>query len=134
MHQGLQMSQRARGVEAWATIASLGRSGVAALVDDLSDRAARLGRLLSTEGAEVLAPVVLNQALVAFGDDATTEAVLEAVQADGRIWAGGTQWQGRKAMRLSVSSHTTTDADIDFSAAVIIECWRSLTTRPSEEA
>ncbi|MCP3939365.1 MAG: aspartate aminotransferase family protein [Actinomycetia bacterium] len=134
MHQGLQMSQRARGVEAWATITSLGRSGVAALVDDLSDHAARLGRLLCSEGAELLAPAVLNQALVAFGDDATTEAVIEAVQADGRIWAGGTRWQGRSAMRLSVSSHATTDADVNLSAAVIIECWRSLTTRPPDAA
>ena len=126
MHMGLQMSQRARGFEAWAAMASLGRKGIAELVDRTSDRAAQLAQLLAQAGAEVLTPVVLNQALVAFGDDATTDAVIAAVQADGRCWAGGTIWHARRAMRLSVSSHATTPDDIVDSAQAIIDCWRAV--------
>ena len=77
---GIQMSQRARAVEIWAVLASLGRDGVTDLVDRTSDFAQRFAGLLVEGGAELLAPVVLNQALVAFGDDATTDAVIAAMQ------------------------------------------------------
>jgi hypothetical protein len=70
----------------------------------------------------VLAPVVLNQALVAFGTDATTDAVVAAVQADGTCWAGGTTWHGRRAMRLSISDAATTRQDIEVSADAILRC------------
>jgi glutamate/tyrosine decarboxylase-like PLP-dependent enzyme len=123
MHLGVQMSQRARGIETWAIIASRGRSGIADLVDDACDRAQEFAALLSVQGAEVLAPVVLNQALVHFDDDATTDAVIAAVQRDGTCWAGGTTWQGRRAMRLSVSDVATTPEDIAVSARAILRCW-----------
>ncbi len=126
MHLGLQMSQRARGVETWAVLASLGRSGVAEIVDRTCRLCDRLVAALATEGVEVLAPVVINQALVSFGADAVTSAVIEAVQADGTIWAGGTTWQGRTALRLSVSSTTSTERDMDIAAETILRCWRAV--------
>ena len=125
MQLGLQMSQRARGVETWAIIRALGRSGLADAIDRTCNRCAQLVETLQENGVEILAPVVINQALAAFGDDATTDRVINAVQADGTCWAGGTTWQGRRAMRLSVSSTTTTPADIDVAAAAILEAWRS---------
>jgi hypothetical protein len=68
----------------------------------------------------VLNEVVLNQVLVAFGDAATTRRVIEALQADGTCWCGGTEWQGRTAMRISVSSWATTDADVEKSLAAML--------------
>jgi glutamate/tyrosine decarboxylase-like PLP-dependent enzyme len=123
-HLGLQMSQRARGIETWAIIARHGRTGIAELVDRLSDRAAQMGARLDAAGAQLLVPVTLNQVLVRFDDDTTTDAVIAAVQADGTCWAGGTLWQGRRAMRVSVCDASTSAADIDAAADAIIRCWR----------
>ena len=124
MHLGVQMSQRARGVEAWAIIAARGRSGIAEIVDSCCDLAQEFADLLASEGAQILAPVVLNQVLVHFGDDATTDAVIAATQQEGTCWAGGTKWQGRRAMRLSVSDVATTPEDIAVSARAILRCWK----------
>ena len=126
MHLGVQMSQRARGVEAWAIIAARGRSGIAEIVDNCCDLAQEFASLLEAEGAQILAPVALNQVLVHFGDDATTDAVIAAVQRDGTCWAGGTTWQGRRAMRLSVSDVATTPEDIAVSARAILRCWKQV--------
>lgn len=123
MHLSPQSSQRARGVVMWAALQSLGREGVADLVERCCRLAARFASLLSDAGIEVLNEVVLNQAVVAFGADATTDAVIAAVQADGRLWAGPTTWRGRRAMRLSVSSWRTTEDDIDRSAEAVIELY-----------
>jgi glutamate/tyrosine decarboxylase-like PLP-dependent enzyme len=125
MHLGVQMSQRARGVETWAIIAARGRSGIADIVDGTCDLAEQFAALLEADGAQVLAPVVLNQALVHFDDDATTDAVIAAAQRDGTCWAGGTTWQGRRAMRLSVSDVATTPEDIAVSARAILRCWNT---------
>lgn len=123
MHLGVQMSQRARGVETWAVLASRGRHGVADLVESTCRRATQLADRLAAAGVQILAPVVLNQALAHLDDDTTTDAVLAAVQADGTIWAGGTTWQGRRAMRLSVSDGATTEGDVDIAADTIIRLW-----------
>jgi threonine aldolase len=72
-----------------------------------------MGRELAAAGHEVLNDVVLNQVLVAFGDDAQTRRVIDALQQDGTCWCGVSQWQGRTVMRISVSSWATTDADVD---------------------
>ncbi|NUT39627.1 MAG: aspartate aminotransferase family protein [Thermoactinospora sp.] len=125
-HLGLQMSQRARGAEVWAVLAARGRTGVADLVDRMCEHAEHMARLLSDAGARLLAPPGLNQVLVSFGDDATTDAVIAAVQRDRTCWAGGTVWHGRHAMRISVSDVATTTADIEVSAEAIIGCWRAL--------
>lgn len=126
IHLTPHMSQRARGVETWALLAALGKVGVADLIDRTSDLAADFARQLVDGGAELLAPVVLNQALIAFGDDETTDAVIAAVQAEGTMWAGGTLWHGRKAMRISVSDAATTADDVAASAAAVLRVWREV--------
>lgn len=122
MHLGLQMSQRARAFEAWAVMATKGRVGIAEMIDRTCDLAERMADRLVDGGAELLAPVALNQVLVAFGDDDRTAAVIAAVQADRRCWAGGTTWKGRVAMRISLSDTSVVAADIDAAADVILEC------------
>ncbi|HEX6839803.1 MAG TPA: pyridoxal-dependent decarboxylase, partial [Polyangia bacterium] len=115
-----EMSRRARAVEIWAALRTLGKSGVAELIERCCRLAARFAERMRTAGFAVLNDVVLNQALVAFGDDARTDAVVTAVQRDGTAWCGPTVWHGRRAMRFSVSSWATSEADIDRAADAII--------------
>src|SRR4029453_5395943 len=103
------LSGRAAGVEGWAAIRPLGRSGIADLVDQTCRHARRFADGLAEAGYRVLNDVVLNQVLVSFGDAAPTERVIAAVQRDGTCWCGGTVWNGETAMRISVSSWATTD-------------------------
>jgi glutamate/tyrosine decarboxylase-like PLP-dependent enzyme len=116
---GPSFSQRARGVEAYAVLRCLGREGV----DDLLERTCRFARKVAnafTEaGHTVLNDVVLNQVVVTFGE--ATGEVIDAVQQDGTCWCGGTTWQGQPAMRFSVSSWATSEADIDLSIRVILD-------------
>ncbi len=123
MHHTPQSSQRARQIEVWAALRTLGRAGVASLVADACDAATALADRLRAGGADVLNDVVLNQVLVRFGDGPTTAALIAAVQADGRIWCGPTMWLGEPAMRISVSSWKTTVDDARRAADVILECW-----------
>jgi len=74
----------------------------------------------------VLNDVVLNQVLVRFGDDESTRAVVDRVQRDGTCWMSGTVWQGRAAMRISVSNWSTDEADVDRSVAAILRCVREV--------
>ena len=99
----------------WAALRSLGRAGLADLVERTCRHARRFADALSASGFEVLNEVVLNQVLVSFGDAERTQRVIAALQADGTCWCGGTVWQGRTAMRISVSSWATTDADVEKS-------------------
>jgi glutamate/tyrosine decarboxylase-like PLP-dependent enzyme len=122
-----EMSRRARGVEVWAALRSLGRSGVAALIDRTCRHAARFADGLRAAGYRVLNDVVLNQVLVSFGAPAVTERVIAAVQADGTCWCGGTVWQGQRAMRISVSSWATTEADVERSLEAILRVAKSST-------
>jgi glutamate/tyrosine decarboxylase-like PLP-dependent enzyme len=117
-----ELSRRARGVEIWAALKSLGRSGLAELVDGCCRCARRFAEGLAAHGFEVLNDVVLNQVLVSFGAPEVTRRVIQAIQDDGTCWCGGTVWQGRTAMRISVSSWATTDADVDRSLAAIFDC------------
>jgi glutamate/tyrosine decarboxylase-like PLP-dependent enzyme len=123
MNLGLQMSQGARAVPVFAALATEGRAGVARIVDRTCDLASRFANGLAAAGATVLAPVVLNQALVAFGEDATTAAVIDRVQAGGECWMGGTSWHGSTAMRISVSDASTTPADVDASVDAVLTAW-----------
>ena len=118
----LDSSRRARGFTLYAAIRSLGREGIRALVERCCDLAARMAdRLREADGVEVLNDVVLNQVLVRFSDDdARTREVIEAVQADGTAWMGGTTWKGKAAMRISVSNWSTTQADADRTAEAIL--------------
>ena len=113
-------SRRARGVEVWAALRQLGRAGL----EDLIERTCRLAEAfaagLSRKGFPVLNDVVLNQVLVSFGSPERTREVIARVQSEGTCWCGGTIWQGHTAMRISVSSWATTEADVDRSLAAIV--------------
>jgi glutamate/tyrosine decarboxylase-like PLP-dependent enzyme len=116
-----ESSRRARGLAVWAALRTLGRSGVADLVDRCCAMARRFAeQLAAVPGVEVLNDVVLNQVVVRFGDsDDTTRRVIAAAQADGTSWFGGTVWRGVAAARISVSNWSTTEADVDRSVAAI---------------
>ena len=114
-----EMSRRARGVELWAALRSLGRSGLIDLIERTCGHAKRFAESLRQSGYDILNDVVINQVLVSFGPPALTRAVIERLQQDGTCWCGGTEWQGRTAMRISVSSWATTDHDVDVSLAAI---------------
>jgi glutamate/tyrosine decarboxylase-like PLP-dependent enzyme len=115
-----EFSRRARGVEVWAALRSLGRRGLAALIERDCIAAQRFAERLGAAGCEILNDVVLNQVLVSFGEPEQTERVIAAVQADGTCWVGGTVWQRRTAMRISVCSWATTEADVDASVAAML--------------
>lgn len=122
MNLSPQSSQRARGVEVWATLAALGRDGIAELVDRSCVLARRFASGIRAAGFDVLNDVVLNQVLVSFGDTRRTDATIAAVQQDGTCWCGPTTWQGRRAMRVSVSCWCTTEDDIDRSIDAVRAC------------
>ena len=115
-----EMSRRARGIEVWAALRSLGRTGVADLVERCCVLADRFAAGLRAAGYEILNDVVLNQTMVSFGSDERTERVIRALQEEGTCWAGGTTWRGRAAMRISVSSWATTTDDVDRSLATML--------------
>ncbi|HXR12686.1 MAG TPA: pyridoxal-dependent decarboxylase, partial [Gaiellaceae bacterium] len=115
-----EFSRRARGFAIYAAVRSLGRSGVAELVDRCCAHARRFAELLADGGATILNEVVLNQVLVRFGDGERTREVIDRVQRDGTCWLGGTDWAGEHAMRISVSNWRTTAEDVERSAAAIL--------------
>ena len=117
-----ESSRRARGFAVWAALRALGRSGVADLVERCCEHARSFAELLGAEpGVEILNEVVLNQILVRFrDDDETTREVVRRVQEDGTCWLGATDWQGKAAMRISVSSWRTTEQDVERSASAIL--------------
>ena len=111
-------SRRARGFTIYAALRSLGRSGVAELVERSCARAQALAAGLSRlPGCEILNEVVLNQVLLRFEDDETTDRVVAAVQASGEAWMGGTVWDDRRAIRISVSSWQTSEEDVERTIA-----------------
>jgi glutamate/tyrosine decarboxylase-like PLP-dependent enzyme len=116
----LQMSRRARGVEVWAALRTLGRSGLAELVERTCEHAQVFAKRLSDAGFEILNDVVLNQVLVAAGDDEETKRILSRIQQEGTSWFGGTHWHGRQAWRISVSSWATTSSDVEKSLDAIL--------------
>ena len=121
-----ELSRRARGFATWAMLRHLGRAGIAGLVEQ-NCRQARLiaDRVRAEPGIAVLNDVVLNQMVMRFGDDdQRTQATISRLQSDGEAFAGGTLWQGKWAMRLSVSGYATTDADAERTAAAVINAWR----------
>jgi glutamate/tyrosine decarboxylase-like PLP-dependent enzyme len=120
MHYTPEGSRRARGVEVWAALLSLGREGLAELVERNCRFASRFAEGFRAAGLEVLNEVSLNQVLVSFGDEETTRRVVAGVQSDGTCWCGGTLWQGRAAMRVSVSSWATTAEDVELSLEAIL--------------
>jgi glutamate/tyrosine decarboxylase-like PLP-dependent enzyme len=115
-----EMSRRARGVELWATLRCLGRRGLAELIDRTCRHARRFAEGLRESGYEILNDVVINQVLVSFGSPEVTRAVIAKLQTEGTCWCGVTEWQGRPAMRISVSSWATTDEDVEMSLSAMV--------------
>lgn len=115
-----ELSRRGRGVEVWAALSSLGRSGLSELIERTCRHARRFAEGLTAAGYKVLNDVVLNQVLVSFGEPDRTNRVIAEVQLDGTCWCGGTVWQGQTAMRISVSSWATTEADVERSLEAML--------------
>jgi glutamate/tyrosine decarboxylase-like PLP-dependent enzyme len=118
-------SRRPRGVDAWAALRTLGRSGLADLVERNCRLAKRFADAFIAAGYEVLNDVVINQVLVSFGEPDHTRRVVAAIQEDGTCWCGPTVWHGRTAMRVSVISWMTTERDVDLSIETILRLARS---------
>ena len=125
-----EASRRARGFAVYAALRSLGRRGVAEMIERCCALARRMAeRLAGRTGVQILNDVVLNQVLVRFGGaDSATDVVIRRMQADGTCWAGPTTWHGVRAMRISVSNWSTSQTDIDRSADAILRCAREPAT------
>jgi glutamate/tyrosine decarboxylase-like PLP-dependent enzyme len=121
-----ELSRRARGVEIWAALSALGRTGIAELIEQSCEHAKHFARALPAAGFAVLNDVVLNQVLVSFGDAQRTLRVIKAIQDDGTCWCGVTIWHGVTAMRISVSNWSTTSADVERSLAAILRIARAI--------
>jgi glutamate/tyrosine decarboxylase-like PLP-dependent enzyme len=115
-----EASRRARAIEVWAALRSLGQRGLADMVERNCRLASRFAGQLRTAGYSILNDVVLNQVLVSFGDAAATKRVISELQNEGTCWCGGTEWHGQTAMRISVSGWATTEEDVDQSAAAVL--------------
>jgi glutamate/tyrosine decarboxylase-like PLP-dependent enzyme len=120
------LSRRARGVEVWAALRSLGKAGLAAMIERTCAHARRFASGLRSAGCEILNDVVLNQVLVSFGDAGTTLRVVDRIQREGTCWCGSTTWQGRTAMRISVASWVTSAEDVERSLQAIVRAWREV--------
>jgi glutamate/tyrosine decarboxylase-like PLP-dependent enzyme len=116
-----ELSRRARGVELWAGLRSLGRSGMAEIVERTSGHARRFAQGLRAAGYQILNDVVINQVLVSFGSAEKTLSTISRLQEEGTCWCGSTVWQGHTAMRISVSSWATTKEDVDRSLAAMLK-------------
>jgi glutamate/tyrosine decarboxylase-like PLP-dependent enzyme len=122
-----ELSRRGRGIEVWAALRSLGREGLAALVERCCRHALRFAEGLAAAGYEILNDVRLNQVLVSFGSPEQTREAIRLIQEDGTCWCGGTEWQGRTAMRISVCSWATTDEDVERSLEAMLAAGRAAT-------
>ena len=119
-----ELSRRARGIEVYAALLSLGREGLASMIERNCAQARRFAQGLQKAGFEILNEVVLNQVVVRFGDPERTRQIIEAIQREGTCWAGITVWQGQTGMRISVSSWATTDDDVERSLEAMLRCAR----------
>jgi glutamate/tyrosine decarboxylase-like PLP-dependent enzyme len=114
-----ELSRRARGIDVYAVLRHLGKSGVEELIDRCCACARRFAALFEAAGYQVMNEVVLNQVVVCFGSKDINLAILDAVQKEGTCWVGQTIWQDRLAMRISVCNWQTDFAEVDKSFAVI---------------
>lgn len=123
-----ELSRRARGVDVWAALRSLGRAGVADIVERTCAHARSIADGLRAGGLAILNDVVLNQVLVAAEDDAATDRLVKRIQEDGVCWCGGTTWRGRRAVRISVSSWVTTAQDVRLTVQAILAAAAAVTS------
>jgi glutamate/tyrosine decarboxylase-like PLP-dependent enzyme len=131
MHHTPDASRRARGVELWAAMKSLGRAGLCELIETTCTHAQQFAKELQNAGFEVLNDVAINQVLVSFGSPEVTREVIRRIQEEGTCWCGGTVWQGKTAMRISVSSWATTAVDVERSLQAIVRIARDSRTVPT---
>jgi len=129
MYHSPEASRRARGAELWAALKSLGKSGLRELVERTCAYAVKFADGLRAAGFTVLNDVVINQVLVSFGTAEVTREVIRRVQEEGTCWCGGTEWQGQTAMRISVSSWATTEADVERSLEAMVRIARQVNAR-----
>ena len=128
-HYGTEASRRARGVEVYAALRSLGRSGLAEMIEAGCRHARRFAEGLEAGGHVVLNEVVLNQVVVTFGAAERTARVIERIQDEGVCWCGPTHWKGQDAMRISVSCWATEAEDVERSLESILRCAASVPER-----
>jgi glutamate/tyrosine decarboxylase-like PLP-dependent enzyme len=126
MHHTPEASRKARGIELWAGLKSLGRTGLAQLIERTCAHARRFADGLGAAGFKILNDVVINQVLVSFDSAEKTREVIRRIQEDGTCWCGSTEWQGKTAMRISVSSWATTEEDVEKSLAAMIRIARGV--------
>ncbi len=119
-HYTPESSRRARGVEIWAALLTLGQDGIADLIERTCRHARTFAEGLKSHGFAILNDVVLNQVLVSFGPPEVTRAVISHLQSGGVCWCGGTAWRGHTAMRISVSNWATTEADVQLSIQAVV--------------
>ena len=104
----------------WAALKSLGKSGLCSLIERTCAHAERFAAGFREAGFTVLNDVVINQVLVSFGRPEVTREVIRRVQEEGTCWCGGTVWEEKTAMRISVSSWATTETDVEHSLRAIL--------------
>jgi glutamate/tyrosine decarboxylase-like PLP-dependent enzyme len=124
-HYTPELSRKARAFEIWATLRSLGKKGIADLIDRTCLYAEKFAEGLKKAGYKILNEVVINQVLVSFGNSEVTDKIISEIQKDGTCWVGGTKWNGESAMRISVSSWATTDEDVEKSLEAMIRIARN---------
>ena len=115
------MSARARVIELWAVLKTLGRQGVRRLIEQLCENARSFARLLSEQGFQIHNDVVFNQVLTSCADDALTRATLQNIQSSGECWCGGSTWHGRAVIRISVCDWATTPKQIERSVRAFVK-------------
>jgi glutamate/tyrosine decarboxylase-like PLP-dependent enzyme len=120
------MSRQARGIVVWAALCSLGKNGLSELIERNCRHTVVFAERLQQAGFTILNEVCLNQVLVSFGEPAQTLQIIRKIQEDGTCWCGETVWQGKTAMRISLSSWATTDADVELSLKAIIRIARTV--------
>jgi glutamate/tyrosine decarboxylase-like PLP-dependent enzyme len=118
-HHTPELSRRARGIEVWAALKHLGSEGVAGIIDGTCDHATNFAAGLREMGFEILNDVVINHIVATLDDENKLEQLINKVQQSGKTWFGPTYWQERKAFRISISSHSTTDKDIEIALNAI---------------
>jgi glutamate/tyrosine decarboxylase-like PLP-dependent enzyme len=128
-----EMSRRARIVELWATLKSMGRTGVSELVEDLQQKAVYFADQLAKEGFQILNEVCFNQVLVSAETPNLTTDILKKVQDSGEMWCGGSQWDGKPVIRVSVCSYRTTLQDIDRSVRAFVKARDEARTVDSQD-
>ncbi|HEX2395265.1 MAG TPA: aminotransferase class V-fold PLP-dependent enzyme [Bacteroidales bacterium] len=114
-----EMSRKARGIEIWSALRSLGKNGLTEMIRSSCELAGVIAEKLRDSGFQVLNDVVLNQVLVSFGDDDLNKRIIKRIQEEGTCWLGGSSWHNKTIMRISISSWRTTREDIDLCANII---------------